>query len=269
MIMNLKNIKTVVLLPSLTFWLSFQVLSWQATWLWWTLFGLFLINLVNIYFLPGFSRPIWPKILLAAVPTFFSLGLLIYVSLLASNFYLQVLVFLGALIIYQYWRLAYRKLSPKPIKQKLLQIFGNKGEELAFIGVSLYVNFLAIFLLASSFFAIKYFLSLSYLLVFSLLGISVFVLIISAAELSGLFIKKEERYYWLILSFIIWQFGISLFFLPLNYSVLGFILALAFYSAFNLSRFALSNNLNRNRLRWYIGFPLIATTILLFSAQWL
>ena len=267
--MNLKNIKIVVLLPSLSFWLSFQLLNWQATWLWWTLLALFLINLVNINFLPGISRPLWPKILLAAAPSLFSLGLLIYVSLLASSFYLQVLVFLGALIIYQYWRLAYRKLSPKPIKQKILQVFSNKGEDLAFIGVSLYVIFLAIFLLASSFFAIKYFLSLSYLLMFSLLAISVFVLTISAADLSGLFIKKEQRYYWFILSFIIWQFGVSLFFLPLNYSVLGFVLALAFYLAFNLSRFALSNNLSKNRLRWYIGFPLLATAILLFSAKWL
>ncbi len=267
--MNLKNIKTVIILPSISFWLSFQILNWQATWLWWTLLVLFIINLVNINFLPGASRPIWPKLFLAAIPTLFSLGLLIYVSLLASSFYLQVLILLGALIIYQYWRLTYRKLSPKPIRQKLLQIFGGKAEELAFIGVALYVNFLAIFLLASSFFAIKYFLSLSYLLMFSLLAVSVFILTISAAELSGLFIKKEERYYWIFLAFIIWQFGVSLFFLPLNYSVLGFVLALAFYSAFNLSRFVLSNNLSKNRLRWYIGFPLVATVILLFSAQWL
>jgi hypothetical protein len=267
--MNLKNIKTVVLLPSLSFWLSFQVLTWQASWLWWTLLVLFLINMLNINFLPGITRPLWPKILLAIVPTFFSLGLLIYVSLLASSFYLQVLVLLGALIIYQYWRLAYRKLSPKPIREKLRQIFGDKGEELAFIGVSLYVNFLAVFLLTSSFFAIKYFLGLSYLLMFSLLAIVIFILTISAAQLSGMFIKKETRYYWLILSFIIWQFGVSLFFLPLNYSVLGFILALAFYSAINLSRFALSNKLNKNRLKWYIGFPLLAIVILLFSAQWL
>ncbi len=267
--MNFKNIKIVIWLPSIIFWLSFQILNWQASWLWWTLLVLFLINIININFLPGVYRPFLPKLLLIAIPTLFSIGLLIYVSLLASSFYLQALILLGALIIYQYWRLAYRKLSPKPIKQKLLQLFGSKGEELAFIGVALYVNFLAIFLLSSSFFAIKYFLGLSYFLMFSLLAISVFVLTISAAELSGLFIKKEERYYWIILSFVIWQFGVVLFFLPLNYSVLGFILALAFYSAFNLSRFALSNNLSKNRLKWYIGFPLLAAAILLFSAQWL
>lgn len=267
--MNLKNIKIVVLLPSLSFWLSFQILNWQASWLWWILLFLLIINLININFLPGISRPFWSKILLAAVPILFSIGLLIYVSLLASSFYLQVLVFLGTLIIYQYWRLAYRKLSPKPIRQKIIQIFGDNAEELAFIGVSLYVNFLAIFLLASSFFAIKYFLSLPYYLMFSFLALSVLILTIAAAEFSGMFIKKELRYYWLILSFVIWQFGVSLFFLPLNYSVLGFILALAFYAAVNLSRFALSNKLNKNRLKWYIGFPLIATIILLFSAQWL
>lgn len=267
--MNLVNIKTLAILPSLSFWLAFQILTWKADWLWWALLILFLINLVNIYLLPGFSRPLWPKLLLSAIPSFFSLGLLIYVSLLAVNFYLQILVLLGALIIYQYWRLAYKKLSPKPIKQKILQIFGSKGEEFVFIGVALYVNFLAIFLLASSFLAIKYFLSLPYILMFSLLFVAVFILTISAAEICGLFIKKEQRYYWFILSFIIWQFGISLFFLPLNYSVLGFILALAFYLTFNLSRFAMSNNLSKNRLRWYIAFPLLATVLLLFSAQWL
>ncbi len=267
--MNLKNIKTVVYLPTLGFWLSFQVLTLEASWLWWMLLFVFLINLVNLKFLPGVNRPLWPRILLAAVPTLFSLGTLIYVSLLAQGFSLQLLVFIAALIIYQYWRLAYKKLSPKPIKQKLLQVFGDKSGELVFIGVSLYINFLAIFLLASSFLAMKYFLDLSYLLMFSLLAIVVLVLTLAAAELSGLFNKNEQRFFWLSVSLVLWQFGVSLFFLPLNYFVSGFLLALAFYAVINLSRFALSGKLRANRLRWYIGFPLLATFILLFTAQWL
>jgi len=267
--MNLKNIKIVVWLPTLSFWLSFQVLTWQATWLWWVLLFIFIVNLINLKFLPGVNRPFWPRMLLASVPTLFSLGTLIYVSLLAQRFSLQVLVFIAALIIYQYWRLAYKKLSPKPIKQKLLQVFGDKSGEFAFIGVSLYVNFLAIFLLASSFLAIKYFLDLPYLLMFSLLAIVVLVLTLAAAELSGLFNKSEQRFFWLVVSLVVWQFGVSLFFLPLNYSVSGFLLALAFYAAINLTRFALSGELKANRLRWYIGFPLLATFILLFTAQWL
>jgi hypothetical protein len=267
--MNLKNIKTVVWLPTLSFWLSFQVLNWQATWLWWSLLFVLLINLLNLKFLPGINRPLWPKMLLIAVPSLFSLGALIYVSILGQDFSLQILVFLATLIIYQYWRLAYKKLSPKPIGEKLLQVFGDRSGQLAFIGVSLYVNFLAMFLLASSFLAIKFFLDLSYLLMFSLLAIVVLVLTLSAAELSGLFNEIDQRFFWLLVSLVVWQFGVSLFFLPLNYSVSGFLLALAFYAAINLTRFALSGSLKGNRLRWYIGFPLLATLILLFTAQWL
>ncbi|GEM_PF-2608174 len=267
--MNLKNIKTVVWLPTLAFWLSFQVLSWQASWLWWTLLVLLIINLINLKFLPGINRPLWPRLLLAAVPTLFSLGSLIYVSLLAETFSLQFLVFIAALIIYQYWRLAYKRLSPRPIKQKLLQVFGDKSGELVFIGVSLYVNFLAMFLLASSFLAVKFFLDLPYSLMFSLLALVVLVLTLSAAELSGMFNKSDQRYFWLAASLVVWQFGVTLFFLPLNYSVSGFLLALAYYAVINLSRFALSGELKGNRLRWYIGFPLLATFLLLFTAQWL
>jgi hypothetical protein len=267
--MNIKGFKIIYWLPALSFWLVFQILTWQAKWLWWSLIFLLIINLVNLQFLPGVKKPIWPRLLIASVPAFFSIGAITYTSLLSNRSFLQFLIFIAALIIYQYWRLAYKKTSPRPIKQQLLQLIGDKTRDFVFIGVSLYVNFLAVFLIASSLLGIKYFLSLPYWLMFTLLAVSVFPLTLAAAEVLGLFNRKDQRYLWLLIALVVWQIGVSLFFLPLSYSVSGFLLALAFYTAINLSRFSLSGELKGNRKRWYVLFPLIATFLILFSASWL
>lgn len=267
--MNQKNIKIIYWLPALSFWLVFQLINWQAKWLWWSLIFLLIINFINLKFLPGFKKPIWPRLLIAVLPALFSVGVITYTSLLFKNNYLQILIFIAALIIYQYWRLAYKKMSPKPIKQQLLQLLGDKASNYVFIGVSLYVNFLTIFLIASSLLGIKYFLSLPYWLMFVLLALTVFPLTLSAAEVCGLLNQSDKRYYWFLVALIIWQIGLTLFFLPLNYSVSGLLLALVFYTAINLSRFSFSSELKGNRKYWYIAFPLIAVLLILLSASWL
>ncbi len=267
--MRLKSFKIVYCLPALSFWLIFQLLTWQPTWLWWSLLLLLIINFFNLRFLAGLRQFNWSTAFLAAVPALFSVGAILYSSLLINRLALQFLVFLAALIIYQYWRLADKRLSPKPIKQRLLSILGDRSGELAFIGASLYVNFLALFLLASSLLALKYFLGLPYWLMFIALALTVLTLCLAAADVGGLFNRGDQTYFWLIVALVVWQLGVILFFLPLTYSVSGFLLALAFYTVINLGRFALSGHLSLNRRRWYLGFPILATFILLFSARWL
>jgi hypothetical protein len=266
--MNLNKFKIVYWLPTLSFWLSFQLLNWQANWIWGVLLFLFLINFLNLKFLPGIKDLSWSKYLIASVPAIFSVGAIVYTSLLTNYTFIQLLIFLAALIIYQYWRLSYKKFSPKLIKNKILHLFAGDLSEIVFTGVSLYVNFLAMFLVASSLLGLKYFLNLDYWLIFTFLAIFVFLLTLAAARASNLLNNLDQKYFWFSVALVIWQFGIILFFLPLSYSVSGFLLAIAFYAVINLGRFSLSGKLTANRLKWYAIFPLISIVILLLTANW-
>ncbi len=259
----------VVYSPALIFWLIFQVIFFWPKLLGWSLLVIILINLFNVYLLPGWQKPIWPRYLLVIVPTIFSLSSLVFTSLLVNRLTIQILILISTFIIYQYWRLVFHRLSPKPINQNILDLFSSRSFDYIFIGVALYVNFLALFLSSASLFAVKSFLSLGFFPVLFLLAIAVFSLTLAAANVSGLFERPDQRFFWLVVAWAIWQLGVIFFFLPFNYSVSGLLLSIIFYAAINLTRFSLSGELKGRRLKWFIAFPAIASLIILLSARWL
>lgn len=266
--MNIKSAKFVYYLPSISVWFIFQILLWQASLIWVSFLVLIFINFLNLKFLPGINQFNLSRFLMASVAGIFSVSSLAYLSLLPNRSSGQFLIFLVALILYQYWRLVYKKLSPKPITQKLWQIFKIRTREFVFIGVSLYINFLAIFLLSASLFALKYFLSLAYWPIFLILFVFIFLLSFAAASACDLLNSLDNKYFWSLVALLIWQLSIVLFFLPLNYSVIGLILAILYYSAINIGRFSLVGKLSQHRLRWYALFPALAIILLLISSAW-
>lgn len=267
--MKYSNINWSLILAPLSLWLAFIIVSYQVDLLWWAILFLLLINLLNIFLFPGIRVINASRFLFSYVAATFSISLFVYVSLLPSQSMGHFLIILGVIMLYHYLKLVNRKFSPKKILDNVLHILKQKTFNFAYIGVSLYINFLAIFFSIAALFALKAFLNLSWVLVAFLIALVVIPLTITVAQSLGLFTNLAHKKYWLSLSWILYIIALSLLFLPLNYSLIGLIFALIYYSAINLVRFKLSGKLDAKRKKWYFFFPLLTIILILTTANWL
>jgi hypothetical protein len=73
----------------------------------------------------------------------------------------------------------------------------------------------------------------------------------------------------LILGFVLIEAAWSISFLPLNYNVLGMVLAICYYISIGLTRFHLRNKLNRKVVKLYLFLGFISILILLLTSRWI
>ncbi len=265
--MNYNNINWSTILAPLSLWLSFVLVSFKVSLLWWLIIILLLINLFNILLFSGIRTVNLSRFLYAYVGAIFSISLFVYVSLMPSQKTGHFFIILGVIMLYHYLKLVNKKLAPKKILDNVLHLLKQKTFNFAYIGVSLYINFLAIFFSIASLFALKAFLNLTWLLIILLIILTVIPLTVALAQALGLFNKFKK--YWLSLAWLLLIIALSLLFLPLNYSLIALLFSLIYYSAINLVRFSLSETLNVKRRNWYIFFPLLTIILILTSANWL
>jgi hypothetical protein len=263
------NINWSNILAPLALYLSFIIVSYSVDLLWWALLFLLIINLANIFLFPGIKTLNLIRFLFAYLGAVFSLSLFTYVSLLPNKSSAHFLIILGVIMLYHYLKLVSKKFSPKKILDNVLHLLKQKTFNFAYIGVSLYINFLAVFFALSSLFALKSFVNLNWSLIISLIALIVIPLTITSAQSLGLFNSAEQKKYWLSLAWILFIISSALLFLPLNYSLIGLIFALIYYSAINLVRFNLSGKLDVKRKKWYFLFPLFTIILILITANWL
>ncbi len=266
---NYNNINWSLILAPLSLWLSFIIASYWVELLWWLILCLLAVNLLNIVLLPGLKTINLSRFLFSYVSAIFSVSLFVYVSLLPSRRAGHFLIVLGVIMLYHYLKLLSKKLSPKKVLDNVLQVLKQKTFNFAYIGVSLYINFLAVFFSLASLFALKSFLNLSWFLVAFLVFLTIIPLTISLAQSLGLFNSLVQRKYWLSLAWILFIIALALLFLPLNYSLIALIFSLLYYSAINLVRFNLSGSLDAKRKKWYLFFPILTIILILLTANWL
>ncbi len=80
---------------------------------------------------------------------------------------------------------------------------------------------------------------------------------------------QRARWFVLVLTIMLEQIMLVLYYWPISFFVNGALLTMIFYVVIHLSRYYLAESLNRRLIVRYSGLALFAAVILLVSAQWI
>lgn len=192
----------------------------------------------------------------AILPACFLISISIYSSILINKFYIQLLFFVNMFFLYFYFKnIYYYLIRPEFYKAQTLE------------NLSSYGNFLVIFFFSSAIYGLQSFLnmSISLLIIFALL---IFTLVIYQVIWANKIYLGIGLVFILVLGLILIEIAWSLSFLPLNYNILGMVLAICYYILIGLSRFHLKDKLNSKIVKLYLFSGFISILVLLLTSRW-
>ena len=193
----------------------------------------------------------------AILPLGFLSSIFVYSSLAVNRFFIQFLFLAAAGFIYFYLRYLYYYL----VRSEFFS--GDTLKNISSLG-----NFFIIFFSASAIYGLQSFLNLPvWLLMISLLIITLLMVYqIMWASKIGL---KSSFPYILISGAVLLEIGWSISFLPLNYNIVGLVLAICYYILISLSLSYLSDVLNKKIIKQHLLFGFLSILIVLLSARWM
>lgn len=225
-------------------------------------FAVILIDLMVIYAAKRLAehslidKAWWNMVIL---PVVFSDSLVAYSVLLPkTNLMLsQALLFLNVGFLFFYFRAVYFYL-----------ILPSAEKKIGLENISLYGNFLSFFFISSTIYGLQSFLNTSIwflILIFLLLGGSLIYQVFWSNGIAA----GERVVYILISCLVLTELAWSIFYLPFNFNVSGFILAIYYYMLVGLVRAYLQNRLNSKTVKLYLGLGFFSIIAILFTARWL
>ncbi len=217
--------------------------------------GVLIITLAVRYLTKQQNLRFWPVFILP--PALFFLSFSFYGAIIISQFWIQVIFLLIVWFVFSYLQNIYYYFS-----------FGAPERETKLQRLLMSGSFLTAFALAATLFGMPIFLSWSIWLLLLFFTLASFILfgqfLILAKE-----ITREQKIFWGINVLVLVEIAGAFFLLPLNYNILGLLLAIIFFLLTLLDEWRLAGRLNTKNLKW----PLILTTLIivfiLLSARWL
>ncbi|MEA3449678.1 MAG: hypothetical protein U9Q85_01745 [Patescibacteria group bacterium] len=191
------------------------------------------------------------------LPLVFSLGLIIFSTLLPFNPLVQVFFLINSLFNYVYFSTIYYYLiNPKKYQANSLE------------NISSYGNFLGFYFIASSIYGLQVFLNIE------IWRLIIFLLFVTIAIVYEVFwvnqVDNQARFFYiLVLSLMIVELAWAISFMTLNYYVLGLILAIFYYTIIGLTRFYLLGTLNARIIKAYLSLGIASVILVLFTANWI
>ncbi|MFH1823053.1 MAG: hypothetical protein ABH830_05130 [Patescibacteria group bacterium] len=253
----IKYSRILVLVTPIIIWLFLLfILVWPKIFYFSIIFNTFLIFLsVWLFIKNSQDKKDWWNFSL--LPVLFHISIAFYATLLNQRIIVHLLYILVFIFTYFYFRNIYAFLvKPDTYKPRTLE------------NISSYGNFLVIFFSFATIYGLQSFLNSP---VWLLMLISIFF--ISLVVYNVIWANKIDYkiglIFILICTLILVEIGWSLSFLPLNYNVLGLIIAICYYMLIGLVRFYLNNNLVKNILKVYLSLGIITIIIILFTASWM
>jgi len=194
---------------------------------------------------------------------FYSLGLLLVLSsilflLILENTYLRYILIIlvsGAITFYLQLIFGYLYSSHKYQPFSLNRFFE-------------YSSLLIIFFTSVGLLALNIFLYFSFWLTGLILAVLAVILILQNLEINKLDLKKYY-YFPFILFIIIFELSALLTWLPINYYLKGFLIAILYFLFLNLMNRSLKNNWNKKAIFWMIIIVTVVVVILMFTTRWL
>ncbi len=201
------------------------------------------------------SKEFWPQYIVSPVLFYFSFSF--YSAMIVNQFLIQVIFALNAWFIFSYLKNIYYFLA-----------FGAPEREHKLHRLLLSGAFLSVFALASTIYALPIFLNWSFI---NLLFI--FVLFSLAAFGQFLIFSKNadtaQKIFLGVNTLVLSEFAGIVFLLPLNYNILGLLVAIVFYLLILFNNWRIEDRFNFKNLRWPITIASLIFIIILLSARWL
>jgi|GEM_PF-3409092 len=190
-------------------------------------------------------------------PLLFWLSVSLYTTIITSYFFIQLIFLCIAWFIFSY----FTTLSK-------YQIDNNQDLHRKFDSLILSGGFLICAASGASLYGLSAFISWpTSLLLLLFLPIAI-LLFFQFAPLKKNF-WSENKFLLPIVVLVLMELAIVLSFLPLNFNLLGFCLALGYYFLLTVMRFRWQDRLERRYLKGIIILSIIIVFILFFSARWL
>ncbi|MEI8361181.1 MAG: hypothetical protein WCG01_03575 [bacterium] len=177
--------------------------------------------------------------------------------LLTDLAYVRILYLLTTFFVVLYFRTVFYFFR-KPIKYKFASIENSAS----------YLNFFNFFLLSSSLYGFRSFLSLKdwqFLPIVLIYTVLVFYQLLWAMKL-----KFSESYKYIILATLVMlEISLAISFLPFEYYVSGLLLSLCYYVISGLFKLHIAKVLNKDRVMYYALFVIIIYAVIFLTVRWL
>ncbi|MBU0731849.1 hypothetical protein KKC88_03135 [Patescibacteria group bacterium] len=227
---------------------------WSDGW-WILLLFLGFIVLITTFYLNHFK---FDKNLLgfSVAPVMFALSSYLFLFFLESPMFEQIIIFLVFLGLAVFWANLVNFIWDKP-----------RYQTYALENISSYLNLFSAFYIFVGSFNL-------YILGITRMRYLLAMVFIVALALSWqtFWINKVEhqskRYFPFIFAIIFFELFWVMHYLPISYLVTGIILTAVFYTATNITRFHLLDNLNKKVVARYVVISLVVITSALLTASW-
>ncbi len=201
------------------------------------------------------SQRFWPLFVLT--PALFYLSFSLYSAIIVGQFWIQAIFLLNAWFVYSYLKNIYYYFS-----------FGAPEREVKLHRLLETGAFLSTFALAANLYGLPIFLSWPFFLIL----LSFMVVSLGLFGQFLVFSRKIDREEWMFLGInvlVLAEFAGILFFLPLNYNILGLLVAITFYLLILFNDWRAEEKLNFRNIKWPVIIISAVIILILLTARWL
>ncbi len=201
------------------------------------------------------SKRFWPLFVLTPALFYFSLSF--YSAIIVGQFWIQLIFLINAWFVYSYLKNIYYYFS-----------FGAPEREIKLRRLLTGGSFLSVFAIAATLYGLPIFLNWSFvvlLMIFVLFALALF----SQFLVFSKDIDNPQLLFLGIDVLVLAEFAGVFFLFPLNYNILGFLVAIIFYLLLLFNNWRLEERLVFKHLRWPIAVAGFIFIIMFLSARWL
>lgn len=195
----------------------------------------------------------WNYLILPAVMTTAVMAYSVFLSFKPA---IQLLFILNLAFLYFYLRQIYYYL----LNPSLYKVFSLEN-------ISSYASWFSFFLLAAAVYGLQSFLNLP-IFYLALVILAATALISYQIIWANKIELKKGLPYILISCLLLVELGWSISFLPFNYNISGFCLAICFYMVSGLTKNQLLGKLDAARVKMYLTLGSVSLFLMLFTARW-
>ncbi|MBU0636697.1 hypothetical protein KKH16_00610, partial [Patescibacteria group bacterium] len=191
------------------------------------------------------------------LPVIMSSAIIVYSIFLKNKIFIQLFFITDIILLYFYLQCIYYYL----LNPAIYKIFSIEN-------ISFYSNFFAFFLFSVVIYGLQSFLNTPiWLLELAILVISI-LMVYQITWANKIDFNKSMPYIF-ICCLVLVELSWSIFFLPFNYNIAGFILAIFYYILVGLVKDHLLGGLDKKTVKTYLGLGLISLFLILLTAQWI
>lgn len=197
----------------------------------------------------------WPLLIIA--PILFWLACSLYVAIIPNFFWIQIIFLIEAWFVYSYFKNLYFHLA-YAAPERL-----EKIDNLLLAG-----GFLGVFALGSSLYGLTAFINAPFLVLlaaFCPLAVLFFVQFLAFQKNTW----PSDNHFFLIIIILLIELAGALSLLPLNFNILGLLLALIYYFLLTAWRLFQQGELNLEKMKFPLILSAAIITLLFLSSRWL